>query len=342
MTARRWLVGPPRLAVVVAVVVAAIASGLTPSISVGGVRPAGVVGAGLLLVALVVGTPHGASDVARLGRTPRQFVTGATLYALCALTVGLVWFLAPLWTVLALLVVSAVHFGVGDLDVTTCLGGAVDLGRVERTVRVVAMGGIPVTVPLGLHGGAVTDILDHLTAGRGAVVVLVCRALLPIVAAAAVWTVALTPDARGDVVIDVLALSTLFVVLSPLYAFAVYFGFWHAWRQTGLMVDTMVRRRSGKRPRWARLAIASSAASIAALAAAAALAIVRPGSGVVAAALVVVLCLTVPHAIVSSREKRAGRVSGRRVRHPCGTASVVRPFARSGSRGLRPAPARRC
>ncbi|MEH3153826.1 MAG: Brp/Blh family beta-carotene 15,15'-dioxygenase [Gordonia paraffinivorans] len=301
MTARRWLVGPPRLAAVVAVV----AAGLTPSISTGGMKPAGVVGAGLLVISLVVGTPHGASDVTRLGRTPFRFLYKATLYAVCALAVGFVWLLAPLWTVLALLVVSSGHFGVGDLDVSARLGESGSLRRIDGVMRVVAMGGIPVGIPLGLHGDAVLDTLDHLTAGHGAVVVVVCRSLLPVVAGAVLWTVVAAVGSRRDVVVDLLALSTLFVVVSPLYAFAVYFGFWHAWRQTGLMVDAAVRGRAGTRPRWRRALVLTGAASVAAFAATAAVVAARPGPGVAVAALVVVLCLTVPHTIVSSTARKA-------------------------------------
>lgn len=272
-----------------------------------GLSPGTLVATIIVVAALAVGTPHGAVDVTRLGNSPRRFVAGGILYAASALAAGAVWFVAPLPALLGLLALAAGHFGAGEVELSRHLTRGAVSTRLGRALQIASLGGIPVVLPLGLHGGSVLDILDALTAGNGSVIVTVCRWAIPFVAVAAIGAVALcTGTLRRDITVDVVALGVLFVVLTPLLAFAVYFALWHAWRQSGLLIQETADERDVAPARAGRdLLLLALAPSIVAALAVVVLAVTLE-TAVIAPALVTVLCLTVPHSILAPRITRPG------------------------------------
>jgi Brp/Blh family beta-carotene 15,15'-monooxygenase len=207
---------------------------------------------------------------------------------------------------LGLLALSVLHFGTAD-DVT-----ARWLGRSRpappATARVLALGGIPVALPLGLHGGAVAELLDALTGGDGDVVRDAARLAVPVVlAAAAVVVVDALAHRHGPAALEPVALLALFAVATPLLAFAVYFGLWHSWRQVARMVAADAHREGTTAAAALRALVRAAALPTALTVAVAVVAVVATrgdagaGLALLTVALVGVLCLTVPHALVVAR-----------------------------------------
>lgn len=277
----------------------------------------------LLVAAVLVGLPHGAVDLLQPELTPRsrggRALVGLTYVGLVALAV-LVLRAAPLPVLGALLVLSATHFGLAD-DLlhrwrTRSPAPRTPAERLERLVRVAALGGVPVATPLALARPEVLRLLDVLSGGSGAAVVLGARvALVPVLAA--VLATALLAARRRDAVgaLEPLVLAALFLLAPPLPAFAAYFGLWHSLRHLlRLLALDAVRhgdggpdaplatpslRAAGRR--FVRAAALPTGMALAGLV----VLVVVAGGDVVPAALVLVLCLTVPHAAAVALADRA-------------------------------------
>ncbi|MEJ5868730.1 beta-carotene 15,15'-dioxygenase, Brp/Blh family [Pseudokineococcus sp. 5B2Z-1] len=277
----------------------------------------------LLLAAVLVGLPHGAVDLLQPELTPRRrsgrALVGLAYVGLVALAV-LVLRLAPLPVLGALLVLAALHFGLADDVVHRWRTGATSRRtageRVAGAVRVLALGGVPVAAPLALGHADVVHLLDVLSGGSGAAVVVGARvALVPVLAA--VLATALLAVRRRDAVgaVEPLVLAALFLPAPPLPAFAAYFGLWHSLRHLlRLLALDAVRHGDGGsgRPvtapalhaagrRFARAAALPTGMALAGLV----VLVLVAGGDVVPAALVLVLCLTVPHAAAVALADRA-------------------------------------
>ncbi len=268
----------------------------------------------VLAAAVLVGLPHGAVDLVQpdLGSGPmrRRALLGLAYLAATGAAIA-AWWAWSLPTLLALLALSVVHFGTADDVISRWRTGATPSGLV-RALRVLALGGLPVTVPFALHPAAVAPVVDRLAPGGLPVVRPVALvALVPIVAAAvATLIVALRSGDRVGALEPVL-LGAMFATVSPLLAFAVYFGLWHSLRHVGRIVGADLGAGPGERGaaavrpitaaavtgalgRFARTALVPTLVAVAGLAVLVALG----GTGALAGALVLVLALTVPHASV--------------------------------------------
>jgi len=310
---RRWrvlLLAP--VAAAAAVAVGAIATALVtggPAGLSGAVRSGGVslgpAGAVLLVASLLIGLPHGAVDLLRPEvidpmATPQQRRRAGWTYLGTAAGAALAWVLAPLPVLLVLLVLAAVHFGAADDVSARWMGWS--RPRVLSWVRITALGGTAVALPLGLHGGAVQEVLDALSGGHAEVVRAAAGGVAVVVlAAVAVTAVDAAAHRRWAAAAEPMALVALFVVVTPLVAFAVYFGFWHSGRQVVRMVAADAHREAVPVHRafaaLLRVAALPTVVTVVALG----LAVLSTGTALLPIALVAVLCLTVPHAVAVAR-----------------------------------------
>lgn len=277
------------------------------------------VGLPLLGLALVLGLPHGAVDVGAPVLTSR----GRTVWAVClagyaatATAVYLLWQAAPVPALLALLALAVAHFGAADVEGRSFRG---------RAIAALALGGVPVVVPLAVHTHRVRPILAELTGGEPDVVVTAMRAGLIVVAAAVVITVALAVR-RGDgrAALEPLVLGALFVFVDPLVAFAAYYGLWHSLRQGAITIDETAARLGVGPGRAARIVLSRAALPVAAVVVLGLLLAVSGHLPVVSLALIVVLCLTVPHSLCAA----AATLLGPRA----GTPATPRPVHRLARR----------
>lgn len=189
----------------------------------------------LLGLTVMLGVPHGALD-GEIGRTwlrPRfgraWFPVFAVPYLLLAASVLAAWRLAPEFTLAAFLATSVWHFGSEDAG----------SGRV---VDAVVLGGIPVAVPMLLHPGATTIVLATAAGLPPATGIgwLLAASLLWLAVALA-WVAAAILRGRAARLLRPAGLVTLFALLPPLTAFAVYFVCIHAPAHVDAMIGDIVR-----------------------------------------------------------------------------------------------------
>jgi Brp/Blh family beta-carotene 15,15'-monooxygenase len=289
-----------------------VGSVLAPAATAALALPVAVAGA-------LVGLPHGAVDHLLpwwwdRGRRASQgslllVVVGYALAAGAA-AVGLLLAPAPMLTVA--LVLSAAHFGRGEV-----------VAWAERSGRAVP-GPHTDLLPSAAHGLAVVGLL--LWADPTATDPWL-RAFSPTVADAALATrtvglvlvagtvvaavVLLVGQARPREAGELLLVAAVFALAPPLAAFGAYFGLWHAVRHTGRLLD--LSRAAGGDSSWApaaaRLARSAALPTLGALAAVVVLWQLGDSAGL-HAQVSILLALTFPHAaVVWALDRRAARTA---------------------------------
>lgn len=257
------------------------------------------------LVALAVGIPHGAVDNLTLAgpvALRRRLVLTVMYLALAAVSALAI----VTWPGVAFVLVLAMtvwHFGTGDVEATRELRGLPPVRGGWRFVYAIALGSAPVLLPLTSSAAVSTlvAIEPRLALVMTEPVIAVTRlAVLLVVIVTMLWLIH-TGDLRGA--IELMALSVLGYVATPLLAFAVYFGLWHALRHTARLAQvtygqvdarTLLKVTRGGLP-----ALAGFIVVVAVLAA-----VIDPSRAVgpmLWIGLVVVWGLTVPHMVFVAR-----------------------------------------
>lgn len=209
---------------------------------VGAVAGHGVAPALLLALAVVVGLPHGATDL-EVGRSAFRAHRRNWWLPFLLAYLGLVgmtllaWAVVPVVMLAGFLLLSAFHFGEQDA------------GSTDR-IAILAHGGTVIVVPSVVHPGAVNDVFAILVGERA-------PALTELIAlpVAALWlaSVALLAartirDRRWRPLVDLLLVAALFAAAPPLVAFSLYFALLHTPRA---LVDQ--RARAGRSVSPARI-----------------------------------------------------------------------------------------
>ena len=279
-----------------AVLLVAAAAGVTdPAVAQAG--PA------LLVLAALLGLPHGAVDHLALGwsqgtRGPAPvallvaYAAGAVLVAAAALA-------APVPAVLVLLLLSAAHFAEGEVAFDELRGGP------GLRLPAAALGTAVVALPLLLRPEQVTGVVAALDPALPAVLAGLRLPVLMVTGLLVAAGLAVGVRARAWLPTAELALVVVAAAVAPaLLVFAAWFGAWHAPRHLVRLLDLQPDGTAGERLR--RLAVGALAPTAAALAGLGVLA--ATGRGLPAAVLVVLLALTVPHAAVVARLRRGPAV----------------------------------
>ncbi len=263
----------------------------------------------LAALGFVAGVPHGAVDHLVTGRLigDRPLALVIIVYAgLACATWALLRWAGPV-ALLAVVALSAVHFGLGELEVSRLLTGWRP-GPVTATAIVVAGCGA-LMLPLARSGDQLRSVATAISPGLariiGAVPLQVGLAAAWLVAAAIAVTAALR-SRHGAVALDVALIGLLGLLAPPLVAFAVWFGGWHALRHAARMLEVepgCAGLLAAGQPRsavvrLARLAALPSAAALTVVAALVWFAAATDSTVVIAEVLVVLLALTVPHMVV--------------------------------------------
>ena len=193
----------------------------------------------LALLALVVGIPHGAVDNLTLTRqlTTRERLLGAAAYIAIAAASALAIIQWPGIAFVAVLAMTIWHFGTGDVEATRELQDLAPVTGIARVGYALALGSAPVLLPLTSPAAiaTLTAIEPRLATVMSEPVMVGTRiAVLTLVVLCLLWLIQ-----RGDLrgAIELFALSALGFVATPLVAFAVYFGFWHALRHTARLAQ---------------------------------------------------------------------------------------------------------
>ncbi|UZJ26368.1 beta-carotene 15,15'-dioxygenase, Brp/Blh family [Rhodococcus antarcticus] len=284
--------------------------------AVGVVLPAsGAAGPALLVVAGVLGLPHGAVDHLAMGWSrpvepgapgidPGWIGTAgarpALLLGYALLAAGVAWAALVLTVpaVLVLLVLSCAHFAEGELAFARLRG------EPGSGAAAAALGTAVIAGPLLLRPDAVRPVLDALDPGLAPVLEVVRTPVLLVTGLLVLAGVLSSVRRRCHrQLVELAVVVVAGLVAPPLLVFAAWFGAWHAPRHLVRLLD--LEPDGGTWTRVTRLGRAAVLPTGAALAALGALVVV--GGSVPASVLVVLLALTVPHAAVVARLGRTGR-----------------------------------
>ena len=188
----------------------------------------------LALLALAIGTPHGAVD--HLITVPKFRFVKMALFILGYLAVtGLaIWFLIAnnLLGFQLIVVISAIHFGIGDASFISEIETRTSKTGLPKISYALAAGFTPVFIPLLGDGStaALTAVNPNLIGWSLGFE----TELFYVVLGLNMFAVALMASKRRwNEVADLLLLLGISLVAPPLVAFAFYFGLWHALRHTG-------------------------------------------------------------------------------------------------------------
>ena len=187
----------------------------------------------IALLALTVGIPHGAVD--HLIAVPKLFSLrmGAFLIGYLSVVGIAIWLmlLEPLLGFQVIVLLSAVHFGVGDASFYMELYRRLGKSGFPRIVYALAAGSTPVIIPLvnTTTNQALTAVNSELLnwAGNNTKSLLVICISVNLGA-----SVFLASKKFFGPTADLLLLLTVACIAPPLVAFALYFGLWHALRHT--------------------------------------------------------------------------------------------------------------
>jgi Brp/Blh family beta-carotene 15,15'-monooxygenase len=264
----------------------------------------------LLAAGVLIGLPHGAVDhlvpawTGRASLARRGMAAVVAGYVLAALAAWAALTFAGPWALLGLMVLSVVHFGLGDVATGAERDGHRPPRGAPLACAVFARGAPVLVLPLVFWPEPLDAALDafdprvtELLSGPvriGLLALLVCCGLVSVVLDRSAG--------RRLQVAELLALWLLFTVTPPLAAFGIYFGCWHSLRHVARLLvadprnaaDLAGDRLLGPLRRFARSAAIPTLGSLAGLAALVAVASSTP---LLVPMLSVLMALTVPHAV---------------------------------------------
>lgn len=266
------------------------------------------------------GIPHGAIDHLTASRLNGRASVAAVAVVYAGLAVTAWALMAWLGTagLLVAVALSALHFGLGELEVSRQLTGWRPNHTVAVAITVAGCGAL--MLPLARAGDQLTGVaaavspgLDGWLGSMGVQAALVASWL----AAAVVAVAGALRAGRRAVAVDIVLIGLLGALAPPLLAFAVWFGGWHALRHCARMLTVepgcaqlvTTGRRGAALGRFVRLAAWPSVAALSAVAILGWFTLVAPDpAGLVAEVLRVLLALTVPHmAVVAWLDRTTGR-----------------------------------
>lgn len=261
------------------------------------------------LIGAALGIPHGSVDHLVpwwWSRGPRRSATllavFVALYAATAAVAITCFLVIPTPTLVVFLVLSAVHFGRGEVVTSAERAARRPPGATEDWPAILAYGLVVVGLLLWWRPSETDSLLRPLSPGLADAVVGSREAGLVLVAVAlSAGLAALLRAHRRVEVAELSLLAATFCLAPPLAAFGVYFGLWHSVRHTGRLLD-LAQSQGGGDPgdtSWVTaarvLSRAAAAPSAAAILAVAVLWTARDLAGL-QAEVAILLALTFPHA----------------------------------------------
>lgn len=200
----------------------------------------------LAVCALVVGIPHGAVDhivtvpkfqPMKMGLFLAGYLGVVALVIVAILNQNLLGFQI-------IVVLSAIHFGVGDASFIAEADRRAKRTGFPKLSYAIAAGFVPVLLPLTspLTAQALAEVNPALVGWAGDYTEPIFWSLIVFALAAIIRQLVAR---RFDNALDLGLLLGLALVAPPLVAFAFYFGFWHAFRHTGrLTLELEASQRS--------------------------------------------------------------------------------------------------
>ena len=198
----------------------------------------------MAVTALAIGIPHGALDhlVTLPKAQPFKMAVFVTIYV--AIALAAIWAILQwnVWGFIAVVLMSATHFGIGDSafisELNHLKGSATS--KLPVWAYAPAAGLLPVVIPLvnSRSTEALTKVNDSLINWHYGYT---SEIQIAVAAIATLSALALISRKRYRDLLDLTLLAALASVAPPLVAFAVYFGCWHAMRHTARLTSLLPR-----------------------------------------------------------------------------------------------------
>jgi len=198
----------------------------------------------MAVVALAIGIPHGAVDhVVTLPKSaPWKMAIFVVIYV--AIALAAIWAILQwnVWGFIAVVIMSATHFGIGDSafisELNHLKGNA--SSKLPVWAYAPAAGLLPVVIPLvnSRSTQALTKVNAELINWHHGYT---SEIQIAVAAIATLSAMALISRKRYRDLLDLALLAALASVAPPLVAFAVYFGCWHAMRHTARLTSLLPR-----------------------------------------------------------------------------------------------------
>jgi Brp/Blh family beta-carotene 15,15'-monooxygenase len=198
----------------------------------------------MAVTALAIGIPHGALDhlVTLPKAQPFKMAVFVTIYV--AIALAAIWAILQwnVWGFIAVVLMSATHFGIGDSafisELNHLKGSATS--KLPVWAYAPAAGLLPVVIPLVNNRSteALTKVNDSLINWHYGYT---SEIQIAVAAIATLSAMALISRKRYRDLLDLTLLAALASVAPPLVAFAVYFGCWHAMRHTARLTSLLPR-----------------------------------------------------------------------------------------------------
>jgi Brp/Blh family beta-carotene 15,15'-monooxygenase len=198
----------------------------------------------MAVVALAIGIPHGAVDhVVTLPKSaPWKMAIFVVIYV--AIALAAIWAILQwnVWGFIAVVIMSATHFGIGDSafisELNHLKGNA--SSKLPVWAYAPAAGLLPVVIPLvnSRSTEALTKVNAELINWHHGYT---SEIQIAVAAIATLSAMALISRKRYRDLLDLALLAALASVAPPLVAFAVYFGCWHAMRHTARLTSLLPR-----------------------------------------------------------------------------------------------------
>ena len=198
----------------------------------------------MAVTALAIGIPHGALDhlVTLPKAQPFKMAVFVTIYV--AIALAAIWAILQwnVWGFIAVVVMSATHFGIGDsafISELNHLKGSTS-SKLPVWAYAPAAGLLPVVIPLVNNRSteALTKVNDSLINWHYGYT---SEIQIAVAAIATLSAMVLISRKRYRDLLDLTLLAALASVAPPLVAFAVYFGCWHAMRHTARLTSLLPR-----------------------------------------------------------------------------------------------------
>jgi Brp/Blh family beta-carotene 15,15'-monooxygenase len=198
----------------------------------------------MAVTALAIGIPHGALDhlVTLPKAQPFKMAVFVTIYV--AIALAAIWAILQwnVWGFIAVVLMSATHFGIGDSAFISELNHLKGNNSTKFPVWAYApaAGLLPVVIPLVNNRSteALTKVNDSLINWHYGYT---SEIQIAVAAIATLSAMALISRKRYRDLLDLTLLAALASVAPPLVAFAVYFGCWHAMRHTARLTSLLPR-----------------------------------------------------------------------------------------------------
>ena len=254
-----------------------------------------------LSLIFLIGLPHGSFDLAIvMGIVKHKTLPKITSFIFSYIGLGVIviitWLLAPQFSLIVFLIISVIHFGLGD----TANSSIINISNRTKMVQILSHGGAIISITSLSNYGEVNIIFSILAFGSTWLVWIVIKIIFFVTALTMLTYFIMSikmPELRRKFV-ELTALSVAFYVFPPLVSFSLYFCFIHTFRHVRSVWTFLLNKSSYKYVFSTVLLLSISSWIFGALAFLVVSNYYPPESAILQVTFIGLASLTVPHMIL--------------------------------------------